>query len=296
MKLENVGTFVAIADAGSLSAAARAANLSKSVVSERLAELERSLGAQLVQRTSRKLSLTGDGMAFLARARRILAEADAARAELSERRGELAGPLRISAPVSFGTLHLGRALFPFLRAHPRIELTLELDDQRVDVLGQGYDAVIRHSRIADARVIAKRIASSERYFVASPEYLRRHGLPRSPTELASHTGILYTLRDPDWRLRVGHKHVVVRPERCLRLNNGMMMRDAAVAGLGIALVGSFLVQQELSKRLLTRIDVGGTPESAEVFVAYASSRAASAKIRALVECLRGAFGDPPATK
>src|SRR4051794_12402519 len=124
MKLDNVGTFVAIADAGSVSAAARRTDLSKSVVSERLAELERSLGAQLVQRTSRKLSLTGEGAAFLVRARRILAEADAARSEIAEGRGELAGALRISAPVSFGTLHLGRALFPFLRAHPRIQLTL----------------------------------------------------------------------------------------------------------------------------------------------------------------------------
>ena len=293
MKLENVGTFVAIADAGSLAAAARRADLSRSVVSERLSELERSLGAQLVQRTSRKLSLTGDGLAFLERARRILAEAEAARTELAERRGELAGGLRISAPVSFGTLHLGRALFPFLRDHPRIRLTLDLDDRFVDVLGDGYDAVIRHSRISDTRVIAKKIAASRRHFVASPEYLRRNGTPRSLAELESHAGILYAHRDSDWRLRAGRRHVVVRPERAFHVNNGVMMREAAVAGLGVALLPAFLVQHELSKRALALLDVGATPETADVFVAYASARAASAKLRALVEYLRAAFGNPP---
>jgi DNA-binding transcriptional LysR family regulator len=293
MKLENMATFVAIADAGSLSAAARRSDLSKSVVSERLSELERSLGAQLVQRSSRKLSLTGDGIAFLARARRILEETQAARTELAERRGELAGPLRISAPVSFGTLHLGRVLFPFVRAHPRVQLTLELDDRLVDVLADGYDAVIRHSRIEDARLIAKRIAASRRHFVASPEYLRRNGTPRTVAELEGHAGILYSHRDADWRLRAGRGHFVVRPERGLRVNNGVMMRDAAVAGLGIALLPSFLLQHELSKRLLAKIELDATPDGAEVFVAYPGTRVASAKIRALVECLRTGFGNPP---
>jgi DNA-binding transcriptional LysR family regulator len=293
MKMDSVAAFVAIAEAGSVSAAARALDLSKSVVSERLAELERSLGATLVQRTTRKLALTGDGTLFLARAQRILSEAREARSELAERRGELAGPLRISAPVSFGTLHLGRALYPFLRAHPGIQLTLELEDRLVDVVGGGYDAVIRHSRIADARVIAKKVAASRRHLVASPEYLRRHGTPTSVTELQSHAAILYTIREADWRLRTPRGEVVVRPERCLRVNNGVMMRDAAVAGLGIALLPTFLLQHELAKGLLSVVDVGAAPESADVLVAYAAAPTASAKIKALVESLREAFGNPP---
>jgi DNA-binding transcriptional LysR family regulator len=172
MKFESVGAFVAVAEVGSVSAAARQLALSKSVVSERLADLERSLGAQLVQRTTRKLALTEDGVAFLVRARRILSEAEDARAELAERHGELAGSLRISAPVSFGTLHLGRAIFPFLQANPRIQLTLDLDDRFVNVVGDGYDAVVRHARIPDARVVVKKLGASRRYLVASPEYLR----------------------------------------------------------------------------------------------------------------------------
>jgi DNA-binding transcriptional LysR family regulator len=293
MKLESVGTFVAIAEAGSVSGAARAQGLSKSVVSERLAELERSLGAQLVQRTSRKLALTGDGGAFLARAHRILGEAAAARAEIAERRGELAGPMRISAPVSFGTLHLGPTLYPFLLAHPRIQLTLDLDDRFVDVAGDGYDAVIRHGRMADSRVIAKKVAASRRHLVASPAYLKRHGTPRSVAELQSHAAILYTPRDADWRLRTAKGEVVVRPERGLRVNNGIMMRDAAIAGLGIALLPTFMMQHALARRQLEIVDVGAHTESADVFVVYPSARAASAKVAALVESLRDAFGSPP---
>ncbi|HTS21705.1 MAG TPA: LysR family transcriptional regulator [Casimicrobiaceae bacterium] len=292
MKFESIGAFVAVAEAGSVSGGARQLALSKSVVSERLAELERSLGARLVQRTTRKLALTEDGAAFLIRARRILSEAEEARAELAERHGELAGPLRISAPVSFGTLHLSRAIFPFLRANPRIRLTLDLDDRFVDVVGEGYDAVIRHARIADARVVVKKLGASRRYLVASPGYLGSHGAPASVDELQQHSAIIYARREADWRLRTANREVVVRPERCLRLNNGIMMRDAAVAGLGIALLPAYLVQSELSSGLLQVVDVDAATESAEVFVAYPTARA-SAKLRALVDWLRRAFGTPP---
>ena len=292
MKFEGIAAFVAVAEAGSLTGAARQLEVSKSAISERLAELERSLGAQLVQRTTRKLALTEDGVSFLVRARRIVSESEEARAEIAERQSEPAGPLRISAPVSFGTLHLGRALFPFLRANPRIRLTLDLDDRFVDVVGDGYDAVVRHARIADARVIVKKLGASRRYLVASPDYLKRQGVPVSIEALQQHSAILYAYRDADWRLRVARREVVVRPDRCLRVNNGIIMRDAAVAGLGIALLPAFLVQHELSKGSLKIVDIGATTESAEVFVAYPTARA-SAKVRALVDWLRRSFGTPP---
>ena len=292
MKFEGVAAFLAVAEAGSLTQAARQLAVSKSAVSDRLADLERTLGAQLVQRTTRKLSLTEDGAAFLVRARRILAEVEEARAELLEHQSELAGPLRISAPVSFGTLHLSGALFPFMRAHPRIGLSLDLDDRFVDVVGGGYDAVIRHARIADARVVVKKLGSSRRYLVASPEYLSTHGTPGGVDALKRHSAILYSYREADWRLRAGKREVIVHPDRCIRVNNGMMMRDAAVAGLGITLLPTFLMQPELARGALEIVDVGAITESAEVFVAYPTARA-SAKLRALVAWLRRAFGTPP---
>jgi DNA-binding transcriptional LysR family regulator len=286
MRLEGIATFVAIVEAGSLSAAGRQLNVSRSVVSERLKELERSLGASLVRRTTRKFAVTAEGDAFIERARRILREAAEARSEIAERRGSLAGPLRISAPVSFGTLHLGRALYPFLLANPGIQLTLDLDDRFVDVVASGYDAVIRHGKVVDARVIVKRIAASRRHLVASPAYLKRHGVPRTVADLEGHAAILYANRDTDWRFKAGKNFVVVRPGRYLLVNNGLIMRDAALAGLGITLLPDFISGPEIARGTLRIVDVGATSEAADIFVAYPAGRA-SAKVRAMVEALRG---------
>src|SRR5271156_6407017 len=179
LKLESIAAFSAIAEAGSITGAALRLALSKSVVSERLTELERVLGATLVRRTTRSLSLTDEGKLFHERAKQILRNVESAASELTERHGILTGPLRISAPVSFGTLHLGQALFGFLSRHPGIELTLELDDRFVDILGEGYDAIVRHGPVNDDRIIVKRLSSSRRVLVASADYLKRFGNPTS---------------------------------------------------------------------------------------------------------------------
>jgi DNA-binding transcriptional LysR family regulator len=161
LKLDSLLAFVRTAEAGSISEAARRLQISKSVASERLAELERTVGATLIHRSTRKLVLTEAGSAFLERAKRILREVSEATTEVSERRGELVGPLRISAPVSFGILHLASALTSFLRKNPRIELSVELDDRFVGAL-DGFDAIVRHGPLPDNGWIAKRIAPSRR--------------------------------------------------------------------------------------------------------------------------------------
>ena len=166
MKLDGIASFVAVAEEGSISGAARTLRLSKSVVSERLAELERSLGATLLHRTTRRVSVTEDGAAFLERAKRILREVSEAAADLSERRGTLGGPIRIAAPVTFGRMHLGPALYPFLAANPEIEMSLELDDRRVDIASDVYDGVVRHGAIDDSRLMVWRLAPSRRVLVA----------------------------------------------------------------------------------------------------------------------------------
>jgi DNA-binding transcriptional LysR family regulator len=295
IKLDGLATFAAVADAGSITEASRRMGVSKSVLSERLAELERTLGARLLQRSTRKISVTEDGIAFLERARRILRETAEATAEVAERRGALAGPLRLSAPVSFGSLHLGPALFPFLKANPAIDLSLELDDRFVDVAADGYDAVIRHGPVRDTRLVVKRLTSSRRLLVAAPAYLKQHGTPESAGELESHNAILYSNREADWRFPgAGRKgDIVVRPLKCLRINNGLMMRDAALAGLGVALVPTFLVHVELKAGSLRAIDIGLEGQGSELFIAHPADRGPSAKIRALTEHLRKAFGDPP---
>src|ERR1700686_739318 len=293
LKLESIAAFSAIAEAGSITGAARRLALSKSVVSERLTELERVVGTTLVRRTTRSLSLTEDGKTFYERAKQILRSVENAGSELTERRGTLTGPLRISAPVSLGTLHLGQALFGFLARHPGIELTLELDDRFVDIQGEGYDAIVRHGPVDDDRIIVKRLSASRRLLVASADYLKRSGKPASLQELTQHRGIIYSNRGAaDWRFRVGRQFVIVRPQVALRVNNGLLMRDAAVAGLGIALLPTFLLETQLKKRTLKVLDIGAEAEGATIYIAYPEHLRSSGKIRALTEWLRQSIGDP----
>jgi len=294
MKLDGIATFVEVADSGSLSEAARRMRISRSVVSERLAELERTLGATLLQRSTRKLSLTEDGAAFLERARRIVCEVRQAQTDLAERRGALIGPLRISAPVTFGRMHLGPALYGFLAKYPDIQLTLDLNDRRVDATSDGFDAVIRNGPIVDSFLVAWQLAPSPRYLVAAPAYLARHGKPANLEELAEHRGIFYTNRGTaDWRFVDGDQAYVVQGDGDLVLNNGDMMLDAAIAGLGISLLPAFIVGQALRDGKLTKIDVGMQAEPEFLYIGHPHGRKPSAKLRALAGWLKDAFGDPP---
>ncbi|MCK0207034.1 LysR family transcriptional regulator [Starkeya koreensis] len=294
MKLDGIAAFVAIAEAGSISEAARRLRLAKSVVSDRLAQLERELGARLVHRSTRRLTLTEDGLIFLELASSSLRGLETAAATLSERRGTLSGPLRISAPVTLTALHLGPALYPFLRRHPQIDLTIELDDRRVDAQAEGYDGVVRHGPMRDSPLTAWRLARSRRVLVASPDYLERNGAPRNLDELEGHRGIFYTHRGiADWRFEVGEKAVQVRGRPGLRVNNGVVMCDAAKAGLGITLLPLFIAGPDIRAGALRVLDVGAEPEAEFIYVAHPEGRRPSAKLRALADCLREAFGDPP---
>ncbi len=246
-----------------------------------------------MQRTTRKLSLTEDGKVFGRRAERILAEIREGTAELAERRGTLAGPLRLAAPVGFGVLHLSAALGKFLGEHPGIDLTLDLDDRFVDAAADGYDAVLRHGPVGDTRLVAKRLASSRRLLVAAPAYLAAHGAPAGFDDLSRHRGILYANRGSDWRFAAPGGWIVARPRAVLRVNNGIVMRDAAAAGLGLALLPAFFVHDRIRSGALAEVDIGLAAENAELFIAYPRDRSASAKVLALVESLRASFGDPP---
>jgi DNA-binding transcriptional LysR family regulator len=295
LKLDGIAAFVAIAEEGSISAAARRLRLPKSVISERLAGLEKSLGAVLVRRTTRKLALTEDGAAFLTRAVRIAREVDDATAEISERRGTLHGPIRISAPVTFGHMHLGPALYPFLAAHPGIELTLDLDDRRIAAAAEGFDAIIRHGPIDDNRLVVWKLAPSRRVLVASPAYLAQHGAPKSLDALNRHRGVFYTNRGvADWRFIDSKGNaIVVRGKVAFRANNGTMVLDAAIAGLGIALLPTMIVAPAIEDGRVEVLELGAKAEAEWIYLAHPEGRQASAKLRALADHLKRAFGDPP---
>ncbi|NEI26841.1 LysR family transcriptional regulator [Rhizobium ruizarguesonis] len=294
IRIEGIAAFVAVVEAGSVSEAARRLRLSKSVVSERLAELEKSLGGMLLHRTTRKLTLTEDGTVFLGRAARIVREIEEAAADMAERRGTLSGPIRIAAPVTFGRMHLGPALYPFLAEHPEIELTLDIDDRRVDAASDGYDAIIRNGPIADSRLVAWKLAHSRRLLCASPDYLARQGIPSSLADLNNHRGIFYTNRGvADWRFQTPDGAIVVRAKLALGINNGDMLRDAAIAGLGIALLPAFIAGPAIREGRLAEIDVGHRPEAEFIYMAHPEGRNPSAKLRAIADHLKKSFGDPP---
>ncbi|MBY5547778.1 LysR family transcriptional regulator [Rhizobium leguminosarum] len=294
IRIEGIAAFVAVVEAGSVSEAARRLRLSKSVISERLAELERALGGVLLHRTTRKLTLTEDGTVFLGRAARIVREIEEAAADMAERRGTLSGPIRIAAPVTFGRMHLGPALYPFLAEHPEIELTLDIDDRRVDAASDGYDAIIRNGAIADSRLVAWKLAHSRRLLCASPDYLAREGIPSSLADLNSHRGIFYTNRGvADWRFQTPDGAIVVRAKLALGINNGDMLRDAAIAGLGIALLPAFIAGPAIREGRLAEIDVGHRPEAEFIYMAHPEGRNPSAKLRAIADHLKKSFGDPP---
>lgn len=294
IRVEGITAFVAVVESGSVSEAARRLRLSKSVVSERLAELERSLGGVLLHRTTRKLTLTEDGAAFRLRATRIVQEIEEATAEMAARRGTLSGPLRIAAPVTFGRMHLGPALYPFLAEHPEIQLVLDIDDRRVDVSSEGYDAVVRHGPIVDSRLVVWKLSRSRRILVASQAYLDCHGAPKTLADLDGHKGIFYTNRGvADWRFQTPDGAIVVRASQAVGMNNGDMIRDAAIAGLGIALLPAFIAGPAIGEGKLVAIDVGYRPEAEFIYMAHPEGRNPSAKLRAVAEHLRKTFGDPP---
>jgi DNA-binding transcriptional LysR family regulator len=293
LKLDSLQAFVAAAEGGSISEAARRLQISKSVASERVAELERNVGTTLLRRSTRKLTLTEDGTALLERARRILREVAEANAEISERRGALVGPLRVSVPVGFGILHLAPALNSFLKRNPRIELSLDLNDRFVGA-ADGFDAIIRHGPLPNKGWLTKRIAPSRRVLVASPDYLRMNGIPTTVAELQQHRGIIYSHRGAsDWRFRQAGRWAVVRPRTIMRVNNGIMMRDAAVEGLGFALLATFYFYELLTSGKLCVVDVGAEAEPATIFIGYPTDRRVSAKVLALIAHLRTVFGAPP---
>ncbi len=294
IRIEGIAAFVAVVEQGSISGAARQLRLSKSVVSERLAELERTLGATLLHRTTRKLSLTEDGAAFLPRAQRITRDIAEAASHIAERRGTLSGALRIAAPLTFGRMHLGPALYPFLLANPTLELTLDLDDQRIDIASSGHDAIIRIGSIDDTRLIVWKLAASRRILVASADYLAAHGTPATIEDLGSHRGIFYSNRGAeDWRFETASGPVTAQARHALSVNNGAMMCDAAMAGLGIALLPTFIAGPAVKSGQLVEVALGAEPKQDVLYMAHAQGREPSLKLRALVQHLRESFGNPP---
>ena len=288
----DVLAFVRVAETGSFARAAERMGLSKPVLSRRVARLESQLGARLLIRTGRGAVPTEIGQAYFARAANILAELDAAAEDVAEAVTSIAGPIRLTAPLSFGIAHLGPALAEFATAHPRVELDIALEDRFVDLAGGGYDLALRIGRLADSSLVARRIAPVRLVLVGSADYLARRGRPQAPADLASHDILLYA--NDVYRFRVGDEWETVRVSPRMRSNNGEMLRDAAIAGLGLCLLPSFIAAPALAAGALEPLLREYPLDEAALHAVMPPGRATTARVRALVDFLVARLGPEPA--
>ena len=289
--LVDVLAFVRVADTGSFARAAERMGLSKPVLSRRVARLEEHLGARLLTRTARGAQPTDIGQSYYARASAILADLEAAQEVVAEAVTQIAGPIRLSAPLSFGIAYLAPALADFARLHPEVELDIEFEDRNVDLVGGGYDLAVRIGNLADSSLIARRIAPVRKHVIASPAYLDAKGRPERPSDLAGHETLLYG--NEQWRFRVGARWETVRVAARMRTNNGEMLRAAAVAGLGICLLPSFIAAPAIEDGGVEVILRDFAIEEGALHAVMPPGRATTARVRALVDFLVARFGPEP---
>ena len=289
--LIDVLAFVRIAETGSFARAAERMGLSKPVLSRRVARLEQQLGARLLTRTARGAQPTDIGSAYYARAANILAELEAAEEVVAEAATRIAGPIRLTAPLSFGIRHLAPALSEFAAAHPEVELDIALEDRTVDLAEGGYDLAVRIGRLADSALIARRIAPMRRAVVAGPAYLARYGRPQKPADVAGHAVLLYAYEQ--WRFRVGGRWETVRVTPVMRSNNGDMLLAAAEAGLGLCMLPSFIAAPAIEAGTVEVLLRDYPLEEGALHAVMPPGRATTARVRALVDFLVRRFGPEP---
>lgn len=294
--LTGMAVFAAVVEAGSLSAAARTLGVAKSSVSKQISRLEDELGVRLLNRTTRRLSLTEAGTAFYQGCRRVVAEAEAARQTVTHLAAAPRGTLKVNAPMSFGFRHVGPWLPDFMARYPELAVELVLNDRVVDLVEEGFDLGIRIATLADSSLIARRLAPSRRVLCAAPAYLERHGVPLSIEDLRDHECLLYSYQTSGdiWRLSGpgGERALAVRGR--LRVNNGDALLAAAVGGLGITLLPSFICSEALRAREVVQVlpEWNETAASA-IHAVFPANRNLSPKVRVFVDYLATRFGSMP---
>ena len=293
-QLTGMAVFAKVVETGTFTGAAEALGLSKGAVSKQIARLEDRLGARLLNRTTRRSSLTEVGAAFYERCRRIVAEAEEAELAVTRLHTEPRGTLRVNLPMSFGLLHIASAVPDFMAAYPEINLDLTLDDRVVDVVDEGYDIVIRITDLPDSSLIARRLAPFHIATCAAPAYWDAHGRPRHPGELRNHACLLYSYLSNlnEWRYRGPDGPFAVRVDGPLRGNNGEMLRTAALAGRGVIRSPTFIVGCDLQSGRLERVLSEFEEEDRGIYAVYPHNRHLSAKVRAFVDFMAARFADP----
>jgi DNA-binding transcriptional LysR family regulator len=287
MDVEDLRTFVEVADAGGVSPAARRLGVAKSIVSRRLFRLEAELGVQLLARTTRGAALTEAGVTFRDHAARVCAEIDVARETILPA-GDLRGRLRIAAPLTFGPTLLAPVFAELARRHPLLHVHASYSDRFVDLVGDGFDCAVRVGYLSDSNLMARRVGPIHGALVASPDYIRLHGAPETPDELLTHQALMQGTET--WQFIDGDKTISVHPQGRFKADNGTALAIAAVAGLGIAWLPRCLVEDYLASGALAPVMTRHPPPTAGMFVVRPPGQHPARMVRALTELLIEHFG------
>ena len=285
--------FARVVCAGSMSAAGRELGLSPAVVSKRLRRLEDRLGSRLLQRTTRQIALTEAGQGFYERVVAILAGVEEAEAFVSRRSAMARGTLKVTAPTSFGRMHIAPHLGAFMESNPDLNINLVLLDEFVDIVGEGYDVAIRIAELADSSLVARKIAPARRILCASPRYLDRFGVPASLDGLSGHNCLTH-LAGESWRLDGPGGPIAFRPAGALQTNSSEVVREAVLAGIGIGLRSTWDIGPELASGALVRIlpDHEGSHDIA-VHAIHPSRQFLPVKVRLFIDFLANLDGNVP---
>jgi DNA-binding transcriptional LysR family regulator len=291
-----VRVFVRVADAGSFVRAAEQLDTSNAAVTRQVAGLEEHLGARLLHRTTRKISLTSVGEVFIEKARQILADIAETESIAGGRRAEPVGTLRVSAPLSFGIAHLSRLLPAFRNRYPKLRLDIDLSDRMVDLVADGIDVALRIARQPSDNLVARAIAPVRLVLCASPMYLKKHGTPQSPEELADHETLSYSYLSAgdSWEfVREGDASAIVHIRPAVHANNGELLRELAVTGGGIILQPSFIVGGDLTRGSLVPLLAEWKTAELTLYAVYLSQRQLPPKVRVFIDYLVESIGKEP---
>ncbi len=294
-KLETMRAFTAVAQEGSFTAAARRMGVSTKLVSKYVQQLEAALETRLFNRTTRSVSLTDVGTAYLQRCRPILDQVDDLESLVKERHTSLAGPIRIAAPTAFGSTMLTRALVPFMQAHPEVKVDLSLSDNRVALVEEGFDLAIRVGVLRDSTLIAKKLADMPLIVCASPAYLDKHGRPSNPKTLETHDCLIDD-NQPDatvWRFHARRGDVAVKVGGTFTANSPGAVAHMALGGLGIARSPRYVVASALQDGRLEQLLTTFTTDDFGLYAIYPFNRHLTSRVRALIDHLAEHLSQTP---
>jgi DNA-binding transcriptional LysR family regulator len=294
-ELDDLRAFVEVVETGGFSRAAQRLGLAKSIISRRLARLEADLGAPLLSRTTRGVSPTEAGAEFKLRAQQILADLDAARDAVAQHGQEIVGRLRVAAPLSFGLRHLAPLFAELAARHPRLEVEVSYSDSFVDIIAERFDAAVRLGQLADSTLVARRIAPIHAAVCATPAYFDAHGRPRRPEDLLQHECLVQNTGRSTavWRFQSGKRWISINPRGRFRADNGEAVLQAALAGLGVAYLPTFLIAEAVDAAALEPVLRDYPLPEAGLYLVRPPGGQAPGKVRALGELLQEKLGGEP---